>query len=48
VVFAVLLYGHWRYGWRGKKAIRWTLAGFCLLMLAFFGSKFVLEYIKQP
>jgi len=48
VVFATLLYGHWQYGWRGKKAIRWTLAGFFILMLAFFGSKFVLEYIKQP
>lgn len=47
-VFAVLLYGHWQYGWRGKQAIRWTLAGFFILMLAFFGSKFVLEYLKQP
>jgi ABC-type uncharacterized transport system permease subunit len=27
------------------KAIRWTLAGFCLLMLAYFGSKLVREYI---
>jgi ABC-type uncharacterized transport system permease subunit len=48
LVFAILLYGHWQYGWRGKKAIRWTLAGFLLLMIAFFGSKFVLEYLKQP
>ncbi|MFZ1343144.1 cytochrome C assembly family protein [Thiothrix eikelboomii] len=47
-VFAILLYGHWQYGWRGKKAIRWTLVGFLLLMIAFFGSKFVLEYLKQP
>ena len=47
-VFATLLYGHWQYGWRGKKAIRWTLIGFFLLMLAFFGSKFVLEYLKRP
>lgn len=48
LVFAVLLFAHWHYGWRGKKAIRWTLAGFFILMIAFFGSKFVLEYLKQP
>lgn len=48
IVFAILLYGHWQYGWRGKKAIRWTLVGFFILMLAFFGSKFVLEYLKKP
>lgn len=45
IVFAVLLWGRYRLGWRGHKAIRWTLAGFCLLMLAYFGSKLVLEYI---
>ncbi|HEY5789913.1 MAG TPA: cytochrome c biogenesis protein CcsA, partial [Gammaproteobacteria bacterium] len=43
VVFAVLLWGRWRLGWRGKVAIRWTLTGFATLMLAYFGSKFVLE-----
>ncbi len=43
--FATLLYGHWRHGWRGRIAIRWTLSGFTLLLLAFFGSKFVLEYV---
>lgn len=45
VVFTILLYGHWRYGWRGRKAIRWTMAGFIILMLAFLGSKFVVEYL---
>ena len=44
-VFAVLLIGHWRFGWRGRSAVRWTLAGFSLLALAYFGSKFVLEVI---
>ena len=44
-VFATLLWGHWRYGWRGKTAIKWTLVGFTLLVLAFLGSKFVLEFI---
>ena len=45
VVFSVLLWGRNHLGWRGHKAIRWTLAGFCLLMLAYFGSKLVREYI---
>jgi ABC-type uncharacterized transport system permease subunit len=47
LVFAVLLWGRWRLGWRGKLAIRWTLAGFVALMLAYFGSKFVLELVLQ-
>lgn len=45
VVFSVLLWGRYHLGWRGYKAIRWTLAGFCLLMLAYFGSKLVREFI---
>ncbi len=45
IVFAVLLWGRHQLGWRGHKAIRWTLAGFCLLMLAYFGSKLVREFI---
>ncbi len=45
LVFAVLLWGRWRYGWRGRKAIRWSLAGFVTLMFAYFGSKLVLELI---
>lgn len=46
-VFAGLLCGRWRYGWRGRKAIRGTLAGYVLLLLAYFGSKFVLEVLLQ-
>src|SRR5690606_33334577 len=45
LLFAVLLLGHWWLGWRGQTAIRWTIAAFVLLMLAYFGSKFVLELI---
>ncbi len=45
VVFAALLQGRLRYGWRGRTAIRWTLAGFALLALAYVGSKIVLELI---
>ncbi|MEJ2577318.1 MAG: cytochrome c biogenesis protein CcsA [Gammaproteobacteria bacterium] len=44
-VFAVLLWGRWRFGWRGRTAIRWTLTGFAVLALAYFGSKAVLELI---
>jgi ABC-type uncharacterized transport system permease subunit len=47
LVFAVLLFGRWRYGWRGRKAVRWTLIGFALLLLAYVGSKFVLEVILK-
>lgn len=47
VIFAVLLFGRWRFGWRGRVAIRWTLGGFAALMLAFFGSKLVLELLLQ-
>jgi len=44
-VFGVLLVGRWRYGWRGEAAIRWTLIGFAALLLAYVGSKLVLEVI---
>ncbi|MCK4950962.1 MAG: cytochrome c biogenesis protein CcsA [Gammaproteobacteria bacterium] len=45
VLFAILLWGRIKFGWRGRTAIRWTLGGFFTLMLAYFGSKFVLELI---
>lgn len=45
LIFATLLIGHHRLGWRGKTAVHWTLWGFVALMLAYFGSKFVLELI---
>ena len=45
VVFGILLWGGHRLGWRGHTAVRWTLAGFLLLMLAYFGSKLVREFI---
>lgn len=47
ILFAILLWGRWQYGWRGRVAIRWTLSAFVVLMLAFFGSKFVSEIILQ-
>jgi ABC-type uncharacterized transport system permease subunit len=45
LLFSMLLWGHYQLGWRSKTAVRLTLAGFALLMLAFFGSKLVLELI---
>lgn len=47
IIFGGLLLGHWRFGWRGKVAIRWTLIGFALLLLSYVGSKFVLEIILK-
>ena len=44
-VFAALLWGRIRLGWRGPTAIRFTLSGFGLLILGFYGSKFALEYL---
>ena len=46
-VFAILLWGRWRFGWRGRTAIHWTLSGFAFLMLAYFGSKLMLELVLQ-
>jgi len=46
-IFLVLLWGRYRLGWRGKTAMRWTLWGFLTLMLAYLGSKLVLELILQ-
>lgn len=45
VIYALLLWGRHQLGWRGYTAVRWTLGGFALLMLAYFGSKLVLELI---
>ena len=45
IVFGILLWGRWRFGWRGRTSVRWTIGGFIFLMLAYFGSKFVLELI---
>ena len=44
-IFAALLAGHYLRGWRGRTAVRWTLAGFASLLLAYVGSKVVLELI---
>jgi len=45
LVFMVLAWGRYQLGWRGAIASRWTLFGFVLLVLGYFGSKLVLEII---
>ena len=47
LVFALLLWGRWKRGWRGRVAVRMTLAGIVLLLLAYFGSKLILEVLLQ-
>ena len=47
IIFAALLVGRYGWGWRGRTALRWTLAGFAALLLAYVGSMFVLEVILE-
>ena len=44
-IFAILIAGRHFAGWRGKRALRWTLSGFSVLLLAYIGSRFVAEVI---
>ncbi|RZI77795.1 MAG: cytochrome C assembly protein [Rubrivivax sp.] len=45
LVFAILLIGRYRFGWRGRQAVRWLYAGSTLLLLAYVGSRFVMEVV---
>ena len=45
LTFGVLLIGRHVRGWRGQVALRWTLTGFGFLLLAYTGTRFVLEVI---
>ncbi|WP_043530525.1 cytochrome C assembly family protein [Litchfieldella xinjiangensis] len=45
IIFSTLLAGHHWLGWRGLRAVRWTLGGCLVLVLAYFGSKFALEIV---
>ena len=47
LTYAILLWGRYAKGWRGQVATRWTLSGFAFLILAYFGTKFVLELILK-
>lgn len=45
LVLATLFFGRWRFGWRGQFAAKWAISGYVLLVLAYFGSKIVLEQV---
>ena len=45
LAFAALLLGRARFGWRGRKAVRVLYIGSLLLLLAYVGSRFVLEVV---
>jgi len=47
LIFGILLIGRWRMGWRGPRAVTFTLWGFAFLLLGFLGSKFVLEVVLK-
>jgi ABC-type uncharacterized transport system permease subunit len=47
LVFAFLLLGRLRFGWRGRKAVRFLYIGALLLLLAYAGSRFVLEVVLR-
>lgn len=46
-VFAVLLLGRWRFGWRGRRAVRMLYLGTALLLLGYAGSRFVMEVLLE-
>ncbi|MGL4771348.1 MAG: cytochrome C assembly family protein, partial [Plesiomonas shigelloides] len=47
VVYGVLLWGHFRQGWRGRRMVYFSLIGAFLLTLAYFGSRFMQEVILR-
>ncbi|MCM0035746.1 MAG: cytochrome c biogenesis protein CcsA [Burkholderiaceae bacterium] len=47
LTFGILLIGRYVRGWRGRTALRYTLVGFAFVVLAYTGSRFVIEVILQ-
>jgi len=45
LTFAILLVGRSRFGWRGRSAVRVLYTGAALLLLAYAGSRFVIEVV---
>jgi ABC-type uncharacterized transport system permease subunit len=45
LTFGALIAGRWRFGWRGRRAAAWIVAGTVFLLLAYLGTKFVLEIL---
>ncbi len=44
-IYGILLFGRWRFGWRGRTAVRLTLVATGVLLVSYFGSKLVLEQL---
>ncbi|UUM21943.1 inner membrane protein YpjD [Mycoavidus sp. SF9855] len=47
IMFGAVLLGRKFYGWRGRTALRWVLAAFMVLLLAYVGSHFVFEVLLR-
>ena len=45
VIFVSLATGRIFFGWRGKTAVKWTLLGYSVLLLAYIGTRFVVEIL---
>ncbi|MHB8253121.1 MAG: cytochrome C assembly family protein [Acidiferrobacter sp.] len=45
LAFAILLIGRRQFGWRGRNAVRWTIGGFVLLVLAYLSAEFLLKLV---
>lgn len=45
LIYATILIGQSRYGWRGKRLLRLSILAFFCLIVGYFGSKFVLEWL---
>lgn len=45
LVYCLVLWGHYNKGWRGKKVLTLTIIASFLLTLAYFGSRFVKEFL---
>ncbi|WP_044469895.1 cytochrome C assembly family protein [Mannheimia massilioguelmaensis] len=41
LIFGIGLVGHWKYHWKGKKMIVYTISGMILLTIAYFGSRLI-------
>ena len=47
ITYGAMLYGRTKHGWRGKKAVVISLCAFVFLFLAYFGTKFVIEFLLK-
>lgn len=45
LLYLVILWGHFKQGWRGHRALMLTVIATALLTLSYFGSRFVKEFL---